>query len=107
MVSGTEYHRRTLITRLSIHTEADEQLLHDTINEWLDGANIGSNLAWETCNTKSAVRNLAKDQIKQETELGDQHATLACHEVASSITSCIEHRKNNKKHLNHSLPRGR
>ena len=97
MVSDTEYHRRTLITRLNIRTEADEQLLHETINEWLDGANIGSDLAWETCNTKSAVRNLAKDEIKQETELGDQHATLACHEVASSITSCIERRKTGKK----------
>lgn len=97
MVSDTDYHRRTLITRLNIRTEADEQLLHDTINEWLDGANIGSTLAWETCNTKSAVRNLAKDEIKQKTKLGDQHATLACHEVASSITSCIERRKNGKK----------
>ena len=72
-------------------------LLSDSINEWLDGANIGSDLAWETCNTKSTVRKLAKDEIKQETELGDQHATLACHEVASSITSCIERRKNGKK----------
>ena len=71
MVSDTEYHRRTLITRLTIRTEADEQLLHDTINEWVDGANIASTLAWETCNTKSAVRNLAKDEIKKKTKLGD------------------------------------
>ena len=57
--------------RVQKRTEADEQLLHDTINEWLDGANIGSTLAWETCNTKSAVRNLAKNEIKQKTKLGD------------------------------------
>ena len=97
MVSDTAYHRRTLITRLSFRSQTDEQLLSDTIDEWLDGANIGSDLAWETCHTKSAVRELAKDQIKHETELGDQHATLACHEVAGVIKSCIQRRKNGKK----------
>ena len=96
MASG-EYHRRTLITKLRLRSKQDEQLLLDTIDEWRDGCNIGSDLAWESCHTKSDVRTLAKDTIKQQTELGDQHATLACHEVAGVIKSCIERRKQGKK----------
>lgn len=96
-MASDEYHRRTLITRLNIRRNEDEQLLLDTIEEWLDGCNIGSDLAWNECYTKSDVRELAKDRIKQDTELGDQHATLACHEVAGAIKSCIERRKSGKK----------
>ncbi|ELY52211.1 RNA-guided endonuclease InsQ/TnpB family protein [Natronorubrum bangense] len=96
-MASDEYHRRTLITRLTLRNDEDEQLLLDTIEEWLDGCNIASTLAWNTCHTKSDVRQLAKQQIKQETKLGDQHATLACHEVAGAIKSCIECRKNGKK----------
>jgi len=96
MASDDEYHRRTLITRLELRSADDKQLLFDTIDEWRDGCNIGSDLAWETCHTKSDVRNHAKEIIKQETKLGDQHATLACHEVAGAIKSCIERRKQDK-----------
>ena len=96
MASDDEYHRRTLITRLELRSAEDEKLLLDTIDEWRDGCNIGSDLAWERCHTKSDVRTTAKDTIKQETELGDQHATLACHEVAGAIKSCIERRKQEK-----------
>lgn len=96
MASDDEYHRRTLITRLELRSAEDEQLLLDTIDEWRDGCNIGSDLAWERCHTKSDVRTTAKDTIKQETELGDQHATLSCHEVAGAIKSCIERRKQEK-----------
>ena len=96
-MASDEYHRRTLITRLTLRSDEDEQLLLDTIEEWLDGCNIASDLAWNTCHTKSDVRQLAKQQIKQETKLGDQHATLACHEVSGAIKSCIKRRKNGKK----------
>ena len=97
MASGMDYHRRTLITRLNVRSREDHNLLSDTVDEWLDGANLGSDLAWETCHTKSDVRTLAKDHIKRETELGDQHATLACHTVAGAIKSGLERRKNGKK----------
>jgi putative transposase len=95
-VTSDEYHRRTLITRLNIRSSEDEQLLLDTIEEWLNGCNLASGLAWNECHTKSDVRRLAKDRIKQDTELGDQHATLACHEVSGAITSGIERRKKGK-----------
>ena len=96
-MASDEYHRRTLITRLTLRSDEDEQLLLDTIEEWLAGCNIASTLAWNECHTKSDARQLAKQQIKQETKLGDQHATLACHEVSGAIKSCIERRKNGKK----------
>jgi IS605 OrfB family transposase len=67
------------------------------VEEWLDGCNLASGLAWNECHTNSDVRELAKHKIKQDTDLGDQHATLACHEVASAITSYIERRNNAKK----------
>ncbi len=106
-MSSGEYHRRTPITRLTLRSREDEQLLLDTIEVWLDGCNIASTLAWNECHTKSDVRKLAKARIKQNTELGDQHATLACHEVSGAIKSCIERRKNGKKPLNHNSPVGR
>lgn len=96
-MASADYHRRTLITRLALRSDEDEQLLLDTINEWLDGCNLASSLAWNECHTKSDVRKLAKNRIKQDTELGDQHATLACHEVSGAIKSCIERRKKGKK----------
>ena len=96
-MASDEYHRRTLITRLALRSDEDEQLLFDTIEEWLDGCNIASTLAWNECHTKSDVRHLAKQELKQDTELGDQHATLACHEVSGAIKSCIERRQNGKK----------
>jgi len=96
-MASDEYHRRTLITRLTLRSIGDEQLLLDTIEEWRDGCNIASSMAWNTCHTKSDVRTTAKATIKEQTQLGDQHATLACHEVAGAIKSCIERRKQDKK----------
>ncbi|MEF8825574.1 MAG: hypothetical protein V5A27_04410 [Halapricum sp.] len=37
-----EYHRPTLLTRLNIRSGEDEQLLFDTIEEWLDGCNLSN-----------------------------------------------------------------
>ena len=52
-MASDEYHRRTLITRLTLRSDEAEQLLFDTIEEWLDGCNIASTLAWNECHTKS------------------------------------------------------
>ncbi|WP_339105811.1 transposase [Haloterrigena salinisoli] len=43
------------------------------------------------------MQALAYDPIREETELGGQHAVLACHEAASAIKSCNEKRRNEKK----------
>lgn len=97
MASDTEYDRRTATTRLDGLSQQDHERLEDTVEEWLDGCNIASELAWESEHTRAGVRNLAKDTVQDETRLNSQHSILACHEVASSIQSCIKRRKNNKK----------
>jgi hypothetical protein len=97
MASQTEYYRRTAITRLDGLSHQDHELLQSTVQEWLDGCNIASNLAWGNEHTQKGVRDIAKDTVQEDTELNSQHSILACHEVASSIQSCIERRENNKK----------
>ena len=97
IVTSDDYYRRTAITRLDGLSQQDHRLLHATVEEWLDGSNIASDLAWENEHTQSGVRDIAKDTVEEETELGSQHSILACHEVASSIQSCIKRRKNGKR----------
>jgi IS605 OrfB family transposase len=97
MASEPEYYRRTAITRLDGLSHQDRELLHATVEEWLDGCNIASSLAWENEQTQSGVRSIAKDTVQRETALNSQHSILACHEVASSIQSCIERRKEGKQ----------
>lgn len=92
-----EYYRRTAITRLDGLSREDERLLLATIDEWRDGCTLASDLAWQVCETKSDVQALAYDPIRERTELGGQHAVLACHEAASAIKSCNEKRRNEKK----------
>jgi putative transposase len=96
-VTSDEYYRRTAITRLDGLSHKDHELLYATLQEWLDGCNLASNLAWGSKHTQKGVRNIAKDTVEEETELGSQHSILACHEVASSIQSCIERRKTGEK----------
>ena len=97
MASDTEYYRRTAITRLDGLSQQDHECLRATIEEWLDGCNVASDLAWENEHTQAGVRDVAKDTIQRETGLNSQHSILACHGVASSIQSCIQRRKNGKK----------
>jgi transposase, IS605 OrfB family, central region len=97
MASDDEYHRRTAITRLDGLSQNDHELLQATVEEWLDGCNIASNLAWENEHTQSGVRKVAKSTVEEDANLGSQHSILACHEVASSIQACIERRNKDKK----------
>jgi len=91
-----DYVRRTAITRLSVDGEQRE-LLEDTISEWNRGCQIATDLAWERCNVKSDVQPLAYDSVREDTDLGSQHAILATHQAAQAITGCIERRSNGKK----------
>jgi hypothetical protein len=45
MASEPEYHHRTAITWLDGLSQQDHELPHVTVQEWLDGCNIKSNLA--------------------------------------------------------------
>ena len=91
-----DYVRRTAITRLSVDDE-QRDLLEDTITEWKRGCQIATDLAWEWCNTKSDVQPLAYDPVREDTDLGSQHAILATHQAAQAITGCIERRSKGEK----------
>lgn len=90
-----DYVRRTAITRLSV-TDEQRELLEQTITEWKRGCQIATDMAWEKCNVKSDVRTLAYDTVRENTDLGSQHAILATHQAAQAITGCIEHRSKGK-----------
>ena len=91
-----DYVRRTAITRLSVDGEQRE-LLEETISEWKRGCQIATDMAWGKCNAKSDVQPLAYDTVRDETDLGSQHAVLATHQAAQAITGCIERRAKAKK----------
>ena len=91
-----DYVRRTAITRLSVNEE-QRALLEKTITEWKRGCQLATDKAWGKCNTKSDVQPLAYDAVRDETDLGSQHAVLATHQAAEAITSCLERRSNGRK----------
>jgi IS605 OrfB family transposase len=91
-----DYVRRTAITRLET-TDEQRALLEDTISEWKRGCQIATDIAWGTCNKKSDVQPLAYDTVREDTDLGSQHAILATHQAAQAITGCLERQSNGKK----------
>ena len=95
-MSDNRYHRRTAITRLAV-SETDEQLLQQTVAEYKQGCQIAADTAWERCHSKSDIQDLAYDDVLENTELGSQHAILACHQAAGNIKSCISRRQDGKK----------
>ena len=95
-MSVDEYHRRTVITRLSVGA-ADESLLRETVEEWKRGCQLAVDKAWNQCQAPTAVQQLAYDDIREQTTLGSQHAILASHQAAENIKSCISRRQNGKK----------
>ena len=96
-----EYVRRTAVTRFSVSDEQCE-LLEATIDAYRDGCQIAADMAWPNTKSKSDVQPLAYDRIREDTELGSQHAILATHQAAEAITGCHERRS---KGLKTSKPR--
>ncbi|OKY78574.1 MAG: IS605 OrfB-like transposable element containing RNAse H-like and Zn finger domain [Candidatus Methanohalarchaeum thermophilum] len=72
-------------------------MLEDTISEWKRGCQLATDMAWGKCNAKSDVQPLAYDTVREETNLGSQHAILATHQAAQAITGCIERRSKGKE----------
>jgi len=91
-----DYVRRTAITRLLVDGK-QRKLLEKTISEWERGCQLATDMAWGKCNAKSDVQPLAYDDVREETDLGSQHAILATHQAAQAITGCLERRSNGKK----------
>jgi len=48
------------------------------------------------CNTKSDLQPLAYDRIREQTNLGSQHAILATHQAAEAITGCLKRQSKGK-----------
>ncbi|ELZ09835.1 transposase, IS605 OrfB family protein [Natrinema thermotolerans DSM 11552] len=95
-MSDDNYHRRTAITRLVVSSTA-EPLLRETVSEWKRGCQTAVDKAWTRCHSKSDVQQLAYDDVRENTDLGSQHAILACHQAAENIKSCISRRQDGKK----------
>ena len=91
-----DYVRRTAITRLPVDGK-QRDLLEDTISEWKRGCQLATDMAWGKYNAKSDVQPLAYDDVREQTDLGSQHAILATHQAAQAITGCIERRSKGKK----------
>ena len=91
-----DYVRRTAVTRLEA-TDEQRVLLEETITEWKRGCQIATDMAWRNCNAKSDVQPLAYDEVRDQTDLGSQHAILATHQAAQAITGCIERQSKGKK----------
>lgn len=94
-ILGGDYHRRTAITRLAVSPE-DEPLLRSTVENWLEGCQVAADVAWPQQQSETTIQRLAYDEIRENTELGSQHAVLACRQVAENMKSCITRRRNGK-----------
>jgi IS605 OrfB family transposase len=83
-VADTEYCRRTAVTGLSV-SPTDAARLRELVGEWKRGCQLAVNQAWGVCHTRSEVQQLAYDTLREETDLGSQHAVLATHRAAEAI----------------------
>jgi IS605 OrfB family transposase len=90
MADGYRY--RTAVTRLRV-TESDRRLLEQTIDHWQSACNIAVEIAWPEMTDAEAVQSAGYDVIRERTDLGSQHAILATRQAASTVRSCVEHRK--------------
>ena len=88
--------RRTEITRLEV-TDEQHDLLEEKISEWKRVCQLATDMAWNKCNAQSDVQPLAYDDVREQTDLGSQHAILATHQATQAIAGCIERRSKGKK----------
>ncbi|GAA0222286.1 RNA-guided endonuclease InsQ/TnpB family protein [Haladaptatus pallidirubidus] len=88
-MSGSEYFKRTAVTRLAVDSDGHERLLA-MVREWKRGCQIAVNTAWGNCHTRSEVQQLAYDVLRERTELGSQHAVLATHRAAEAVKGVLE-----------------
>lgn len=87
---AAEYVRRTAITRLAV-TDQQRELLEATITDWKTACNIAARIGWRTGETqKSPLQSRSYDKIREETQLGSQHAVLASHHAASALSGFEE-----------------
>nr|WP_256867898.1 transposase [Halorientalis salina] len=84
-----------MITRLDV-SPSDESLLRETVSEWKRGCQIAVDKSWDQYTSKTTVQQIAYDDIREQTELGSQHAILASHQAAENIKTCLSRREDGK-----------
>lgn len=75
---------RTILTRLAI-TDEQRNPLEETISERKRGCQLATEMAWDTYNAQSDGQPLAYGAVREQTDLGSQHAILATHRAAEAI----------------------
>ena len=73
---GDDYVRRTAITRLET-TGEQRDALTTTIDEWLRGCQLATDLARPDLSNNADLQLLADDAMREQTDLGRQHDILA------------------------------
>ncbi|WP_458207503.1 RNA-guided endonuclease InsQ/TnpB family protein [Haladaptatus sp. NG-SE-30] len=95
-MSGSEYLKRTAVTRLAV-ADGDRERLLAMVREWKRGCQIAINTAWGVCHTRNEVQQLAYDELRERTDLGSQHAVLATHRAAEAIKGALDRGDDPKK----------
>lgn len=103
VVSGSDsVIRRTAIVPATFRSGDDEALVRETIYEYNDGCQIPADELWPARGpnsefTNNTVQSNTYDTVREETELGSQHAILATHQAAQALRGVRERRNNEKK----------
>jgi putative transposase len=92
----SEYLRRTAITRLRL-TDEQRRLVESTIDEWREAATIACDIGWRCGESaKTTLQSMAYEEVREETELGSQHAVLATHQAAEALAGVETRREDGK-----------
>lgn len=94
--------RRTAIVPATFRSRDDEALVRETIYEYNDGCQIPADELWPARGpnselTNNEVQSNTYDTVREETELGSQHAILATHQAAQALRGVRERRNNGKE----------
>lgn len=102
MSGSDDLMRRTAIAPATFRSVDDEALVRETIYEYNDGCQIPADALWPARGNDSDfsnnnVQQKTYDTVRDETELGSQHAILATHQAAQALRGVRERRNNGKK----------
>ena len=90
-----DYCRRTAVTRLSL-SESQRAQLEKTIDAWRQGCQIAVEAAWPDCPSKRELQSATYDSIRDQTDLGSQHAILATHKAVEAVKSAQTRQSNGR-----------
>lgn len=93
-----DYLRRTAVTRLVV-SDRQATLLDRTVTEWQRACGTAVGIGWNDRETRrTTLQSRAYDTIREQTDLGSQHAILATHQAAAAIESVVALEEAEKDH---------